>query len=110
MKKAYIIVQAHNGRSMLRDLRKAGLLHIDTQQVRNDRIEGLEKTYDQISQIRSAIADLQDKKKPKEQLTLSDEAFAEVVERYQGLLESRKKLEEQISHDKIQIEALSAWR
>lgn len=109
MKKAYIIVQAHNGRSMLRDLRKAGLLHIDTQQVRNDRIEGLEKTYDQISQIRSAIADLQDKKKPKEQLTLSDEAFAEVVERYQGLLESRKKLEEQISHDKIQIEALSAW-
>jgi len=109
MKKAYIIVQAHNGRSMLRDLRKAGLLHIDTQQIRNDRIEGLEKSFDQISQIRSSIEDLQDKKTKVQQLSLPDEAFVEVLERYQGLLDSRKKLEEEMAHDKIQIDSLEAW-
>jgi len=109
MKKAYIIVQAHNGRSMLRDLRKAGLLHIDTQQIRNDRIEGLEKSFDQISQIRSSIEDLQDKKTKVQQLSLPDEAFVEVLERYQGLLDSRKKLEEEMAHDKIQIDSLKAW-
>jgi len=109
MKKAYIIVQAHNGRSMLRDLRKAGLLHIDTQQIRNDRIENLEKSFDQISQIRASIEDLQDKKTKVEQISLSDEAFIEVLERYQGLLDSKKNLEEEMAQDMIQIEALSAW-
>ena len=109
MKKAYIIVQVHNARSMLRDLRKAGLLHIDTQQVRNEQIEELEKSYNQINQLMSIIADLQDKKVKPKQNSLSDEAFVEVMERYQGLLDRKKKLEEEMTQDKIQIESLLSW-
>lgn len=109
MKKAYIIVQAHNGRSMLRDLRKAGLLHIESQQVRNEKIEELEKAYNLVNQLASSIADLQDKKTKPKQSSLSEEAFAEVIERYQGLLERKKKLEEEMAQDKIQIESLISW-
>jgi V/A-type H+-transporting ATPase subunit I len=109
MKKAYVVVQQHNSRSMLRDLRKAGLLHIVTETVQNEQLERLAKEYDRVSQTRSAIADLQDKKQKREQQSLSDEAFAEVLERYTGLLDSRKEHEQSLVHYKSQAEVLRGW-
>jgi len=109
MKKAYVVVQKHNSRSMLRDLRKAGLLHIVTETVQNEQLEGLAKEYDRMRQTRSAIADVQDKKQKIEQQVLSDEAFAEVLERYVGLLDSRKNHEQELTHCKSQVETLKGW-
>ncbi|NCC14364.1 MAG: ATPase, partial [Spirochaetia bacterium] len=109
MKKAYVVVQEHNSRSMLRDLRKAGLLHIVTETVQNEQLESLAKAYDRMSQTRSAIADLQDKKQKIGQQAVSDEAFAEILERYTGLLDSRKEHEQNLVHFKSQAEVLKGW-
>jgi V/A-type H+-transporting ATPase subunit I len=109
MKKAYVVVQQHNSRSMLRDLRNAGLLHIVTETVQNEQLERLAKEYDRVSQTRSAIADLQDKKKKRDQQDLSDEAFAEVLERYTGLLDSRKEHEQSLINYKSQADVLRGW-
>nr|WP_321299110.1 ATPase [uncultured Sphaerochaeta sp.] len=109
MKKAYVVVQEHNSRSMLRDLRKAGLLHIVTETVQNEQLESLAKEYDRMSQTRSAIADLQDKKQKIGQQAVSDEAFAEILERYTGLLDSRKEHEQNLVHFKSQAEVLKGW-
>ncbi|MFA6731117.1 MAG: ATPase [Sphaerochaeta sp.] len=109
MKKAYVVVQEHNSRSMLRDLRKAGLLHIVTETVQNEQLESLAKAYDRMSQTRSVIADLQDKKQKIGQQAVSDEAFAEILERYTGLLDSRKEHEQNLVHFKSQAEVLKGW-
>ncbi|MGE4454704.1 MAG: V-type ATP synthase subunit I [Sphaerochaeta sp.] len=109
MKKAYIVVQAYNGRSMLRELRKAGLLHITSEQVQTQKIEQLQKQHDQISALRSLILDLQDSKLPAKQESVSQEVFYELLERYQGLQEMKKQLEEEIKADSTSIESLSAW-
>ena len=109
MKKAYVVVQEHNSRSMLRDLRKAGLLHIVTETVQNEQLESLAKAYDRMSQTRSVIADLQGKKQKIGQQAVSDEAFAEILERYTGLLDSRKEHEQNLVHFKSQAEVLKGW-
>jgi V/A-type H+-transporting ATPase subunit I len=109
MKKAYIVVQAHNGRTMLRDLRKAGLLHINSEQVQNQQIEQLQKRHDQMYALRNVILDLQDKKHMPSQTEVSDEVFYELLERYQGLLETKVKLEEEIKADSARIEELKEW-
>ncbi len=75
MKKAYIVVQAHNGRTMLRDLRKGGLLHITSEQVQTQKIEQLQKSHDQIYTLRNVILDLQDKKHMPSQTDASEEVF-----------------------------------
>jgi V/A-type H+-transporting ATPase subunit I len=109
MKKAYIVVQAHNGRTMLRDLRKAGLLHINSEQVQNQQIEQLQKRHDQMYAQRNVILDLQDKKHMPSQTEVSDEVFYELLERYQGLLETKVKLEEELKADSARIEELKEW-
>ncbi len=111
MKKAYIVVQAHNGRTMLRDLRKGGLLHITSEQVQTQKIEQLQKSHDQIYTLRNVILDLQDKKKHMpSQTDASEEVFYELLERYQGLFETKeKKLEEEIKADSARIEELKEW-
>nr|WP_321304224.1 ATPase [uncultured Sphaerochaeta sp.] len=109
MKKAYIVVQAHNGRTMLRDLRKGGLLHITSEQVQSQKIEQLQKRYDQIYSLRNVILDLQEKKHMPSQSQVSDEVFYELLERYQGLLETRDDLLEEIKADSAQIEELKEW-
>jgi len=109
MKKAYIVVQAHNGRTMLRDLRKAGLLHINSEQVQNQQIEQLQKRHDQMYALRNVILDLQDKKHMPSQTEVSDEVFYELLERYQGLLETKVKLEEELKADSARIEELKEW-
>ena len=109
MKKAYIVVQTHNARSMLRDLRKAGLLHIETTVVQSQEIEQLQKRYDQISSVRVALQDLLTKKEQPTQKRVSDEVFEELLERYEGLLVSKKRIEEQLKENKNLVDYLKAW-
>jgi V/A-type H+-transporting ATPase subunit I len=109
MKKAYIVVQAHNFRSMLRDLRKAGLLHINTSTVQSQAIEDLQKRHDRISTILSVLLDMQDKKQPVQQKSVSEEVFEELFERYEGLLAERKNLEQRAKETRSRIEELKDW-
>ncbi len=59
--------------------------------------------------LRNVILDLQDKKHMPSQTEVSDEVFYELLERYQGLLETKVKLEEEIKADSARIEELKEW-
>ena len=109
MKKVSVIVQAHNKRSMLRDLRKAGVLHVFTENTRSEKGEEFKKQLDSLFQVRNCILDHRDAKHPLEQESPSVEVFAELHERYKGLLEKKKSLEEDCVKNNTLIEALRPW-
>jgi V/A-type H+-transporting ATPase subunit I len=109
MKKVSVIVQTHNKRSMLRSLRKAGVVHIFDQGTRSEKTENLKKEYDSLTLVLNAITDLQDKKKPLAQIGVSDEVFVELHTSFSDMLDTKKRLEEEISKDTTAIEALRPW-
>lgn len=109
MKKVSVIVQAHNKHSMLRDLRKAGVLHVFTENTRTEKGEELKKRYDSLFQVRSVILDKQDKKHPMVQESVSEEVFVELHDRYKDLLDTKKSLEEEIAKNNTLIEAVQPW-
>ncbi len=109
MKKVSVIVQAHNKKSMLKTLRKEGVMHIFTEAVRTEKGEDLKKRQDALAKVRSNILDAVDPKKKPEQIRVSEEVFIELHERYQQLLETRAKLEEEVAKDNTTIEQLRPW-
>jgi V/A-type H+-transporting ATPase subunit I len=109
MKKVSVIVQTHNRRSMLRSLRKAGVIHIFDQGVRSEKSENLKKQYDSLYLVNNAIADLQDKKKPLSQKVVSEEVFQELHASFSDMLDLKKRLEEEIAKDTTAIETLKPW-
>ena len=109
MKKVSVIVQAHNKNSMLKALRKEGVLHIYTESVRTEKSEQLKKQLDDLIKVRSSILDRVDSKKMPKQKGVSQEVFVELHDRYQQLLESRAKLEEEVTKDNASIEQLRPW-
>ncbi len=109
MKKVSVIVQAHNKNSMLKTLRKEGVMHIFTESVRTERGEVLKKQYDELVKVRSSILEKVDSKKAPKQKSVSEEVFVELHDRYQQLLETRSKLEEEVTKDSVLIEQLRPW-
>ncbi len=109
MKKVSVIVQAHNKKSMLRTLRKEGVMHIFTESVRTEKSEDLKKQMDELVKVRSGIFDLVDPKKIPKQKHVSEEVFVELHERFQQLLETKAKLEEEVTKDNASIEHLRPW-
>jgi len=109
MKKVSVIVQAYNKHSMLKALRKEGVIHIYTEKVRTEKSEVLKKKYDEFAQVRSSIIDLSAGKPPKKQKAVSEEVFVELHERYLQLLEKKVELEEEVSKDKATIDLLRPW-
>jgi len=109
MKKVSVIVQAHNKNSMLRSLRKEGVMHIFTESVRTEKSEVLKKQMDDLVKVRSSILDTVDIKKVPKQKIVSEEVFVELHDRYQQLLDTRAKLEEEVTKDNACIEQLRPW-
>jgi len=109
MKKVSVIVQAHNKNSMLRSLRKQGVMHIFTESVRTEKSEVLKKQMDDLVKVRSSILDTVDIKKVPKQKIVSEEVFVELHDRYQQLLDTRAKLEEEVTKDNACIEQLRPW-
>ncbi len=109
MKKVSVIVQAHNKNSMLKALRKEGVLHIFTESVRTETSEVLKKQYDDLAKVRSSILDKADPKKLPKQKSVSEEVFVELHERYQQLLDTRARLEQEVAQDNTSIEQLRPW-
>ncbi|MGB4406702.1 MAG: ATPase [Sphaerochaeta sp.] len=109
MKKVSVIVQAHNKNSMLKTLRKEGVMHIFTESVRTERSEVLKKQYDELVKVRSSILEKVDSKKAPKQKSVSEEVFVELHDRYQQLLDTKAKLEEEVTKDSVLIEQLRPW-
>ncbi|WP_320129292.1 ATPase [uncultured Sphaerochaeta sp.] len=109
MKKVSVIVQTHKKRSMLRTLRNAGVLHVFDSGKKSETEENLKKNYESLSLVRNTFLELQNKKHPVTQKAVSDELFEEIQERHLSLLETRKRLLEEISKDASQIETLRPW-
>ncbi len=109
MKKVSVIVQAHNKNSMLKSLRKEGVMHIFTESVRTETGEALKKQQAELTKVHSAILDKADPKKIPEQKRVSEEVFVELHERYLQLLSTRASLEEEVAKDNASIEQLRPW-
>ncbi len=109
MKKVSVIVQAHNKNSMLKTLRKEGVMHIFAESVRTETGEELKKQHSELTKVRSAILDSSDAKKLPEQKRVSEEVFVELHERYLQQLDTRAKLEEEVTKDSASIEQLRPW-
>lgn len=109
MKKVSVIVQAHNKHSMLKALRKEGVMHIYTEQVRTERSDDLKKRYDELVHIKNALFDLSGGKPSQEQKAVSEEVFVELHDRYHELFAKKVELEEEIAKDNAAIEELRAW-
>lgn len=109
MKKVSVIVQAHNKHSMLKALRKEGVMHIFTESVRTERSEVLKRQYDDLVKVRSSILDTVDTKKLPKQKSVSEEVFVELHDRFLQLIETQAKLEEEVTKDNVSIEQLRPW-
>ena len=80
MKRAYIVVETSKKRTMLKDLKKAGVLHLESTIQGNEETQSIQKRYDALSSVISAITEFQNKKEPVEQQALSQEACGELAE------------------------------
>lgn len=109
MKKVSVIVQAHNKDSMLKSLRKEGVLHIFAESVRTERSEVLKRQLDDLVKVRTSILDMVDPKKGPKQKSVSEEVFVELHDRFLQLLETKGKLEEEVTKDNASIEQLRPW-
>ncbi|HKM05847.1 MAG TPA: ATPase [Sphaerochaeta sp.] len=109
MKKVSVIVQAHNKASMLKTLRKEGVMHIFTESVRTEKSEVLKKQYDELVKVRASILEKMDTKNLPKQKSVSEEVFVELHERYLELLYTKVELEEEVTKDSASIEQLLPW-
>ena len=76
MKKTYIVVQRASSKSMLKDLRKAGLIHVKSA-AKVDEIST--SALDEANNVIAAVSELQDKKNPITQKKLSHEGVVELI-------------------------------
>lgn len=109
MKKVSVIVQAHNKDSMLKSLRKRGVMHIFTEAVRTEKSEVLRRKLDDLAKVRNNILDKVDAKNLPPQKHVSEEVFVELHERYLQLIETANNLEEEVAKDNTSIELLRPW-
>jgi len=116
MKKVSVIVQAHDKKDMLRALRKAGLLHVCDEKVRTATIEELQREGESLERVRAQIQETSEarakaaKQKGKvEQLSCTDEEFAQLQARLSSMLDERKEVAERIAKEGMLCEQIRGW-
>ncbi|MDY0288415.1 MAG: ATPase [Sphaerochaeta sp.] len=109
MKKVSVIVQAHDKSSMLKTLRKEGVMHIFTETVRTETSEALKRELDALHKVQTHILDKVDPKRKPVQKRVSEEVFVELHTRYMQLIQARIRLEEEVTKDSAAIELLRPW-
>lgn len=110
MKKVSVIVETFNKGDMLMALRKSGVIHIFTDNVRSHKGEELQKDGDNINLIKNVIQESAQKKQATPtQKKLSESEFHELqlsmLEHYSRV----KILNESISKDNLTIEQIKGW-
>lgn len=110
MKKVTVVVETHNQGDMLRDLRKSGIVHIYTENVRTQKGELLQKESDNLYLMKSAIEETVVKgKEILKQKEASNREFQKLHESLQSLYSERKVLEESIVKDNLLIDQIKEW-
>lgn len=110
MKKVSVIVETFNKGDMLLALRKSGVIHIFTDNVRSFKGEELQKDGDNIQVIKNAIEESAEKKQlPPAQKKLSESEFNELQVSLLGYFSRRKTLNELIARDNLTIDQIKGW-
>lgn len=110
MKKVSVIVETFNKGDMLLALRKSGVIHIFTDNVRSFKGEELQKDGDNIEIIKNAIEESAEKKQlPPAQKKLSESEFNELQVSLLGYFSRRKTLNELIARDNLTIDQIKGW-
>ncbi|NLZ77741.1 MAG: ATPase, partial [Spirochaetales bacterium] len=107
MKKTYIVVQSSKTKAMLKNLRKAGVLHVTTA---SKAFEGSRKQ--EIEDVRKVISVLQekvDKKHPVPRKALSRRGVVETTASLAALLRKREELIQKRDRDSVAAAALQPW-
>lgn len=116
MKKVTVIILENRKRQSLRALRKAGVLHISTDILKNEKGEELQKKRDVLETVAAKIHDaamkVQDETKKGKQKSpelLEPDEFAEVHARAQFLISQERLLLEELQKYRLQRDRLSSW-
>jgi len=107
MKKTYIVVQRSKTKAMLKNLRKAGVLHVSTAA---KAFEGSQKQeIEDVKKVISVLQELIDKKQSVKQKTLSRSEVAETTAYLISLLKKQNELIQERDHDSLSAASLLPW-
>jgi V/A-type H+-transporting ATPase subunit I len=117
MKRVSLIVLAYEKRKALKTLRQSGIVHIDEVPAKNEKVEDLERSLQQIDRSIIQLQELYtiESKKTKEKLplfaedALDDEEFSEIQTRVLWLLDHKRELEEKKQKTIIERDSLKEW-
>ncbi len=106
MKKTYIVVQSSNTKTMLKALRKAGVLHVSRSTA---PLGGSLEQIDTVKRVLSILSELVDKKNPVKQEILSREAVVEAIAHLDSLLKDQGELIQKRDQELLLAETLRPW-
>ncbi|MBK5200485.1 MAG: ATPase [Spirochaetaceae bacterium] len=110
MKKVTVVVEIHNKSDMLSNLRKSGIIHIFTENVRTQKGDTLQKDCESFYLMKAAIEEsiVKGKELPM-QKDASAREFQKLHESLQSLYSEKKVLNESIVKDNLLIEQIKEW-
>ncbi len=117
MKRVSLIVLAYEKRSALKALRKAGMVHIDEVQAKNEKIEDLERSLAQIDRIIIQLQELHKAEKKQDQQKVKslpdtsqdDEEFGEMQARVIWLTDHEREVSDRRQKLIIERDRLQSW-
>lgn len=107
MKKTYIVVQRSKTKAMLKNLRKAGVLHVSTASKAFDG--SYKQEIEDVEKVISVLQELVDKKKPAAQKTLSRREVVETTAYLISLLNKQNELIQKRDRDSLSAATLLPW-
>ena len=117
MKKVSLIVLAYEKRMALKALRKAGIVHVDEVQVKNESLEELEKTKAVMERVMAKLQEIQAAQSKKARKTnrvqesaiVDDQDFSDIHARVLWLLDQQKELEDHRQKTILERDRLKEW-
>jgi V/A-type H+-transporting ATPase subunit I len=117
MKKVSLIVLAYEKRMALKALRKAGIVHIDEVQVKNESLEDLEKSKSLLERALAKLQELQSSQPKKKRKANGVQApaiadsqdFADIHARVLWLLDQQQELEDHRQKTILERDRLAEW-
>ena len=117
MKRVSLIVLAYEKRRALKELRKAGIVHVDDVEVKNETMEELQQASQKMQRATLRLQELRKErlKKAKERDAeatgrfADEEDFSETHARVLWLMDEQQELSERIQKAKVERERLLEW-
>ena len=107
MKKTYIVVQRSKSKAMLKDLRKAGVLHVSA----GSHVQegSYKQDIEDVRKIISLLQEMVDKRRPVKQKTLSRREVVETIAYLKSLLKKQDELIQARDQDSLSAANLLPW-